>query len=391
MKILYLFDHFDVNRNYRDVSYAKEMAKKHEVYVLTSKEEEKESVKKWEGVTVIRKNAPMKVRGFVPWFNDYKKIIKKINPDVIHTFEGIKISTSIMGCWAKKQGYPVLYDQENRLKGGWGTLTRWKYKLGGRYFEKRIIKKADLIRVVTPGGKDYILREFKVNPKKIVSSTLGFDKKIFYYSKRLRKDFRKKIGIKKEQYLVLTTGSLVRLKKIEWLIDSFKKIKDSTIIFLIIGKLKQDYYNELISRCRNNPNIIIKNKFLDLRELNEAYNGADILLWPHVTISYFEALATQTPILIPYFSATKHLKGIKGLFFYGEDKIIFDKNERIINKEIRINEIAKIISSKPKVKKINAKKFSWQEIGKSLEKDYLKTIEISKQKEITNSNKKAYS
>ena len=339
MKILYIFDHFDITRNYRDVSYAKEMAKKHDVYVLVSKEEDKkESIKKWQRVTVIRKSAPICFRGFVPWLNDYKKIIKKINPDIIHTFEGIKISTSVMGCWAKKRGYPVVYDQETRMVGGWGRLTRWKYFLGARYFEKRIVKKADLIRTMNPAAKEYLIKNLKINPNKISSSTLGYDKEIFYPSKKLREKSRRELGVEKKEYLIVTTGSLVELKKIELIIEAFKKIQNRNIRLLVIGKLKEDYYQKLLRKYEGIPGFKIENKFLNLDELNELYNGADLLVWPHVTISYFEALATKTPVLVPYFKATSHLEGVKGVFFYGKNKKIFDRYERIINDNVRVSE-----------------------------------------------------
>jgi len=379
MKILYIFDHFNYNVNYRDVAYAREMAKNHEVYVLTSnytsdKKIKKPSYEKWRGVTIIRGDPVMEFRGTMFWIKNFKKIIKSINPDVIHTFEGIKISTSIMGCWAKTQGYPMVYDQENRMSGGWSPLTRLKYFLGGGFFEKKIVKIVDLIRVVTPGSKEYLMKKYHIPEDKIVSSTLGYNQEEIYYSEKLRRKFRKEKGFTSKSYVIATTGRLTKLKKIEWIIEAFKQINDKEIYLIVTGKIEQDYFNFLKQKYKDVPRLIVDDKYLGSKDLNELYNGVDLLVWQHATISYFEALATKTPILIPYFNATSHLENVKGVFYYGRDKKIFDKYEGIINDKERIEEMAKIMKMKPVVKGIDAKKFSWENIAESLEKDYMRVL-----------------
>ena len=388
MKILYLFDHFPYDMNRFGIAYVTEMAKKHEVYVLASNhrfgylrfEKEKPPIEKWENAIIIRKDPVVELRGTMLWVKDYKKIIKEINPDIIHTFEGIKISTSIMGCWAKKQGYPVVYDHENRMVGGWGKLTRWKYFLGARYFEKRIIRKADLIRAITPGAKEYLLANHDMDKRRIIPCTLGYFEEKSYPSKTLRKRFRRKRGIKKDDYVVAVSGRITRLKRIELIIKAFKKTKNKNLHLLVIGKFDEKYHRELLKKYKNVPRLKIEMNFLSLSKLNELYNGIDLMVWPHVTMSSYEALATKTPILIPYFNATFHLEGVKGVFFYGKNKKIFDRYERVINDNVRIEEMAKVMDSKPIVKKISVKQYSWKNICKEMEEDYKKLLKKCQKK-----------
>lgn len=379
MKILYIIDNFDTSFNYREVHYARESAKNNEVYVLTStnsfcsSKKFKEGVTKWGNVKIIRKKPFFRIKDIFLWIRGYKKEIKKINPDIIHTFEGVKISTSIMGVWAKKQGYPLVCDQENRISGGREFLTWLKYWVCGRFFEKKLVKASDLIQVVTEGGKEYLINNFKIPQSKILQSNLGCLKSQFYFDKNLRKNFREKNASDKNKFIIGVSGKFREWKKIETIISAFKKTKDDSYRLFIFGSFDSNYLAKIKEEC-DDSRIVIKEGFMNIKDLNEFYNGVDVMCWTHVTISLFESLATKTPVIIPYFNATNHLEKMNGVFFYGKNKKIFDKNEHIINFNERIKEIFKIIKEKPKFNGEVDSRIYWENIVSKLNISYLKLL-----------------
>jgi len=385
MKILYVTDNFDENLSYRENYYARELSKKNEVYILTStnrlyifdKPKFKEGMYSWKNIKIIRKKPILKLRDTMFSIRGYKKVIENLNPDIIHTFEGIKISTARIGMWAKKKGYIVVYDQENRIEGGRNFLSKMKYFFG-KFYEKKIVNCADIIRVVTLGGRNYLLKKYAKISKKIMDSSLGYDPKKFYSSKNMKKTFRKEYNLEKK-IVFGVTGKFFPEKKIELIINSFLKLKNKGIILFIKGKFEKNYLDLLKERFGNKKNVFIEDSFMNSNNLNKFYNGVDLMIWTKQTVSFFEALGSKTQILIPYFNATSHIgdKVKKGIIYYGSQKL-FDKNENILNdklmKESLFNGMQKYINQDMSKIKINALAFSWGNICKNLEKEYINLI-----------------
>ena len=63
--------------------------------------------------------------------------------------------------------------------------------------------------------------------------------------------------------------------------------------------------------------------------LNKFYNMCDFMLWTYPTNSFFEALGTRTPIIVPFGSATEHLYS-SNIIHYGNKHSIDYQGNHII-------------------------------------------------------------
>ncbi len=386
MKILFINDIFDPTINSRARAEAKELAKNNEVYVLSTtmntyllKEKSfNGGVKKILGFTVIRKKPFLRIRDFILWIREYKKVIRSINPDIVFVFDGARPSHGIMGLWAKKKGYPIFYEQGKWSRYEFRTLSKIKNFIIGNYLERKILKKSDIIYTTLKEAKIYLLKYYPfLKEEDITLGSSGYNEN-FFSSKKKREAFRKKQGIKEEEYVFGTTGKFTKdnNKHPELIISAFKEIPEKKTRLILAGQFEEKYLEELKKISKGDKRIIFIPRLLNLEELNEFFNGIDLAVWARYNISVFEALGTNTPVCIPYYGVSSNLKGIKGVIFHGEDSRYFDEQDNLKDKQSFLKNIKRILEKRPKIKgKLDYERFGWEKIVEKIEsllRDHLK-------------------
>lgn len=241
--------------------------------------------------------------------------VDEFKPDIVHIYEGRQYATYLIArkCW--RCGIPFVYEQEQRCDG-----SSFHGKLWSRLFVRRwlrwIAKRASLIRVVTPGALEYINEVSGVDlSSKCDITTLGFNDGLFYADDTLRDGFRRRLGIDDDEVTVAITGKFARWKRLEIPIDAFKETPNKKLRLLIQGSFENGLMEEVVERAKDDPRISISSGLLDRPSLNEFYNGVDYLVWTSPTNSFFEALGTNTKIIIPYGDGTSHLASDNIVFF----------------------------------------------------------------------------
>ena len=162
----------------------------------------------------------------------------------------------------------------------------------------------------------FIKAGFKDSQIKLIN--LGVDTKVFFpINQEERKDVRKQLNIKNDDFVLLSIGAMTENKGINLLLIAFailrqnnKKIKlilkDQSNLYNIfvqshIKDLKDSRFKKLINDDLIS-NIILLSKNLNCQEINDLYGASDCYVSPYLAEGFgltpLEAAATGTPIVV---------------------------------------------------------------------------------------------
>lgn len=384
MKILHCIGFYETDLPYREHYYTKKLSenKNDTVYILTSnrsypfgklkKRSFKIGMQKIKNnLYLIRNKRIFQLKNFILF--PYKQYIDTIKPDIIHIYDGIQGIGAFISLYAKHKKIPVVYEHEQRRLSG-SILFFIRNIVFTLPSINIILKNSNFVRSVTPGAIIFLKKYFPNKMKKISFSisTLGYDKKIFFRNENERANFRNKYKIKKDTICIGWTGKIYSYKKLEVIINAFENVSDSKKLF-IVGTGDLNYINRLKQISSNNKNIYWITTLFNQQKLREFFNAMDYGIWTMPTISYFEALGTGLPIIIPYGNATSHINTTK-VIFYGKDSV--DANNCIQSNKKNIETLREIfINLKTSNHGIdNTNKYNWEYIVKKLKEQYKRLI-----------------
>ncbi len=245
-------------------------------------------------------------------YNDFilccgvKDTLEKIKPDIVFAHESRQGLSCQAAFYKDKFGFKLVVDQHDfyhDIPGKIKTLLRNTEYFG---FRKFLIdynfRKADKIIAVTKPTREFLIKTHKINPKKIELIELGVDTDLFYYRKNEAVKLRKKLGIKKDEVIVIFAGTIYRRKNLELLMKVFNEIcRSYKTRLVIVGEGDKEYMAELKSLANKLKlgNKIIFNGFAPRKELPAYYSMADIGVWPaNNSVSIIEAMACKLPIVM---------------------------------------------------------------------------------------------
>ena len=144
-----------------------------------------------------------------------------------------------------------------------------------------------------------------INKEKITYIPNFVSKEKFYkYTKKKKKDIRKKYQLESDDFVVLGAGQVQTRKGVKDFIECAKKLPKIKFIWcggFSFGKIT-DGYDELKEIMENPPKNV---KFLGIiprEEMNDIYNIADVLFVPSYNelfpMTILEAVNSETPLLL---------------------------------------------------------------------------------------------
>jgi len=376
---------------YRENFYPKYMkAFGHDVFVLTSdiyypfgdsfKQRRRKIIElsQFDPEYVIREKVIFSFHDIV--YFKYKDVIKNINPDIVHIFEARQLVTYLVAKFCFKCGIPVVYEHEQR-SNGISLKTKLRNLLTSERWIKKTVNFSKMVRVLNPESINYLKRiNANLDGKFIDMATLGFEPEVFNYNENYRQIYRKSIGLKNNDILVVTSGKNLGLKKVDIIINAVEKIRDigiKNIYLLLVGTNKRKKFHS--------KDYIIHKPLVNKEKLAMIFNAADIVTWTRYTVSYFQALGCGSVILVPKTDYTEFLikKMPKGIFTfdikYSEDNYLyFEKEDLLVNKiansliTIVRNQLYEV--NKKSLSNLAKSIFSWEVLTRSLEKSYHRVI-----------------
>jgi glycosyltransferase involved in cell wall biosynthesis len=327
MKIVHIMGYFVPELGYQEYYLAKNHKKMgHDVHVIAS-----DMVYPFSNVKKMFKDAGITIKtrkrnqrfqvidGLkVHWmphiieYNDFilcrgvGNILKKINPDIVFAHESRQGLTCQASFYKKKLGFKLITDQHDfyhDIPGKIKTLLRNIEYFG---FRKFLIdynfRKSDKIVAVTKHTREFLIKTHKIDPKKIELIELGADMDSYHPKAKEASELRKRLGIKKDELVLMFVGTIYRRKNIELLIDAFNEIrKGYKTRLLIVGEGEKEYMDELKKHAKKLElgSKIIFSGFAKLEDLPAYYTMADIGVWPaNNSVSIIEAMSCKLPVVI---------------------------------------------------------------------------------------------
>ena len=166
-----------------------------------------------------------------------KKDIKMIN---IHAISLLPFGVFLKYLFKAKLVYDT-HELETETNGSKGLRKKL-----AKFMEKSLIKKCDLIFVVSENIADWYAKEYGIQRPVVVKNAprLIGSKKTNY--------FRENLGIKEDSIIVLYQGGLSKGRGVDLLLETFKKRDDQkiVIVFMGYGQLEEDI--KIASKEKNN-------------------------------------------------------------------------------------------------------------------------------------------
>lgn len=278
-----------------------------------------------------------------------KLMIEKEKPDVFFTpshyaprFSIVKTAISIMDL--SYIHFPQLFKKDDLYQ-----LINWT-----RYSAKN----AKLIFTISKSSKDDIIKEYKVDSKKVLVTYPGIKK---ISNMDTISSLKKKFGINKE--FILFVGTLQPRKNISRLIEAFSRIKDKEIELAIVGK-KGWLYEEILN-APDKFNVSDRVKFLDFitnEDLPLLYKNAKCFVLPSLYEGFglpvLEAMQYGCPVVTSNISSLPEAGGNAALYVNPED---VDDITKKINRVLEDKELRKEMVKKGYDQ---VKKFSWEKTAR---------------------------
>lgn len=265
-----------------------------EVSVLTRQLPGTLSFEEIDGVPVYRLPVPgFKALASLAFTISALKILKKINPDIVHAHELISPSTTALLAHTlfKK---PIVLNPHS--SGPFGDVQKMKHKFLGQWRLNQFCKNADAFIVIS-GEIDSELANMGVPPAMRRQISNGIDSRRFRKLADAEKiQCRKDLGLPADSRIAVFVGRLVPIKRIDLLLAAWEKVNqdDPRALLLIIGK------GPLENELKQNASAGVQ--FCGSREDVAPYlQAADLFIMTSdsegIPVSLLEAMSCELPCL----------------------------------------------------------------------------------------------
>lgn len=210
-------------------------------------------------------------------------LLEKIEPDFIF-FHGL-VSTTIIDVvnFVKKKKKCIVV-QDNHMDYQIGpsdkTLIQKCQKKWYRILNKYSIKYVSKVYGVTPWREEYAMDYFGIPKEKIDLLVMGADtEKIpFVNTLDIRKEIRKKLNLKEDDFIIITGGKIDRKKNIHILMKAITEIKEEKIKLIVFGEIEKELSKEIENIKKHNKIYILG--WISGEEVYKYYLTSDLAIFP---------------------------------------------------------------------------------------------------------------
>ena len=306
-----------------------------------------------------------------------RRALADFSPDIVHAHGATSPTTMVAITFKVALHYKVMvdchmdYSLESKSKIRRAIFYLWSRNPLRRW----MLKRADGYIAVAESVRRWLSREWEICYDKIQIIPLGADSNLFSPDMLKRMMMRKKLGVEKEDVLIIYAGKLIPEKDIEILLHAAAPLIDKhrNVKVLLIGDGPKEYMGKLLQlvdeyKIRRN---VLFYPFQHKTMLPEYYNAGDVGVWPgQDSITILEAMATGLPIIIPRSYRNFHyIENNNGFdFTRGDSKELMEcLEELIIDENLRYKTS---INSRQLVER----KLSWNAIAKQTVDLYQKIL-----------------
>lgn len=341
---------------------AKNLAKKHEIHVITSLDKSLPKGSAEDGIYVHAFKTP-KIPIFRTFFYYIKSFIaiKKIAPDIVHVQTIILAPSGLL----VKKFLHIPYIVYGR---GSDVYLPWRFK---DLISKPMIKHADSVIALTDDMKRAIQR---IHDREVFVIPNGINLERFESLSKER--MRKRLHIRDDENICIFVGSLRPVKGAIYLIEAMKIIADkntNTRLF-IVGDGEERKYLENRSRDLNIDRYVNFVGQVPNEEVPWYMVSGDIFILPSLSegfpVAVLEAMASGLPVISTNLGALHEFVKDGKNGFLAEPK----NPEQIADKILMLLEDDELRERMSKENKEVVKRYSWGAIIERLERIYINVL-----------------
>lgn len=275
-----------------------------------------------------------------------KQSLAEINPDVVFAHESRQGLPALAAYYKNMFKYKLVVDQHDFYHKipnhplHKKILRFLDYFLFRRFVVDYSLKRADKIVAVTRKTKQFLEKTHKINPRSIFLIPLGVDTDFFKFNGKARIAIRKKYNLKENDVALVFSGTIVRRKGIEILLQAVFEIKNKNLKLMIVGSGDKSYMQDLdkLGKKLGIENKVIFTGFVKKDKVKDYFSAADIGVWPgNNSVSIMEAMACGLPIIMADLQLSHLASYNNGLKFpqHNKEKLKELLEKLIGNKKLR--------------------------------------------------------
>jgi glycosyltransferase EpsF len=221
--------------------------------------------------------------GFLKYIKAFKKVVQKINPDIVHIHMNAK--SGVIAWAAKKSGINhIIIHSHADLKFRGSLLSRVVGKLELLFQKQLMAMSANSFWGCSREANESLFYKRLLTPKNSAIIKNAVDVRSYQNVSELKvKELRSSYGVKKDTIVFGNVGRVVKHKNVSFIIDVLDKLNKENIDFLFVfaGRDEQpNYLNEILSKAKL-CGIEDKIKYLGVRDdIPLVMNSFDVFLGP---------------------------------------------------------------------------------------------------------------
>jgi len=292
---------------------------------------------------------------------------------IVHAHGHPYLTSFVAGKLAKMYSKPFVLTQHNTFID-YDNIFNEIERLNDLTVGKQILKDADKIITVSKATQDYVL-SLGAKPEKIKVLHNGVDLVKFRPIVGKREEIRRKLGISKDDIVVLTVRRLVYKNGVDTLINSARITikKNPRIVFLVVGKgPDSDSVKLRIKQLGIEGNFKLAGFVGDI-DLPFYYNAADFFVLPSksgegLPLVALEAMACALPVI------ATNVGGIREIMLDDYGKLVPPNNPELLANAILDFAGVDFSSRRKELRAVMEERFSWDKNVERLMKIYEELI-----------------
>ena len=304
-----------------------------DIYVITMYGGELESeITSVEKINYINMNK--KSRYDFNFFFRYKKLLSKINPDVIYSFLG---EMNLFSYWCKPKRTKIIWGfrASNMDYQKYGRLSQLLF-----YLQKIYSKKVDKIIANSYASIEFH-KKYGFDMSKAVVIHNGIDTEKFKRNEKKRVEFRKKYGLKESDIAIGIVARIDEMKGYPVLakasVKLFKEFNNIKIFAIGDGNIKiKDECKEILGKYNNTRFVWLGKQ----KNVENFYSGFDIYVSSSFgegfSNSIAEAMACEVPCVVTDVGDSKIIVGDTGIVVKPRsEESLYEGIKKMINQNIK--------------------------------------------------------
>lgn len=308
-----------------------------------------------DGIKVIRINYKYmclgKLNEKLKIYKDTFRILRKEKPDLIfsHGMQYLDLLEVARYIKANPSCRLVVDSHAASINSGRNILSR---QILHKLIYKNVIHKSlpfiDKVFVIAKGCKEFAKEMYDIPDNKMEYLYLGADtEKINFSNKnKIFSRIREKLGIDKNDFVLITGGKINKEKNLEFLLNAIKKISSNRLKLIVFGAFSDDIRDKMLKLIEED-NRIYYIGWLNGEDVYDYYLASDVAIFPGTKSALWEqAICSGLPLICRLWDGMEHVDvGGNCIFIDGKNEyelikniILLMENEDLYNKMKQVAE-----------------------------------------------------